>query len=241
MKTIEVVFSPALYTFKQTNENFIAVIIDVLRATTSMVAAFQYGVKQIIPVSDLVIARDYKSKGYLVAAERDGKCLDFADYGNSPFDYMNEGVLGKTIVYSTTNGTRAINLTNDSQQSVIAAFTNFSAVIHWLIEQDRNVVILCAGWKNMFNLEDSVCAGMITDKLIQSGRFHTSDDAAKASMAMSNVALKNLPAFIEQASHRARLKLLGVDDSLEYCLTVDKAKVVPGIRGGVLVDLLKIS
>ena len=241
MNTVEVVFSPALYPYKQTQENFIAVVIDVLRATTSMTAALAHGVAKIIPVSDLDEAKTYKSRGYLVAAERDGKYLDFADYGNSPFDYLNNDVVGKTIAYSTTNGSQAINLAGDAQQTIIAALINVTAVTNWLIQQNLPVVVLCAGWKGMFNLEDTACAGLICKGLIESGNFSTTDDATKASILLANEAMKDLPGFIEQASHRDRLRLLGADESLDYCLSVNQVNIVAGMKDGVLIKLGDVS
>ncbi len=238
MNSIEVIFTPALYPFKQTKESFIAVVIDVLRATTSMVTAFANGVESIIPVSDLEEAKRFKSSGYLVAAERDGKYLEFADYGNSPFDYMNEIVKGKTIVYSTTNGSHSITLTNDAYQTIIASFINATAIVNWIIFQNKPVVILCAGWKNMFNLEDSACAGLLCSKLLSSGKFFTADDSVFAAIDLYSAAQSDLRGYLDKASHRNRLRILGVDDSLEYCLTPDSVDVVPGIVNGRLVKLI---
>ena len=238
-KSIEVILSPALYPFKQTTRGFITVIIDVLRATTSMVTAFANGVEKIIPVSELDEAKKYKTLGYLVAAERDGKYLDFADFGNSPFDYMNENVQGKTIVYSTTNGSHAIGLASDADETVIAAFNNISAVAKWIIQQEKSVVILCAGWKNTVNLEDTVCAGLLSRKLIVAGIFFTTDDSTNAAIDLYSNAENDLRGYLEKAAHRERLRLLGADDSLDYCLTADSEVVVPGMKGAFLVDLLK--
>ena len=113
-KTIEVCFSPQLYEFKLTKDDFITVIVDILRATTSICAAFDHGVRKIIPVAGIREAQEYKKKGYLVACERDGQVLDFADIGNSPSDFLVDDYKGKTIAYSTTNGTKAIKLARDA-------------------------------------------------------------------------------------------------------------------------------
>ena len=107
-RKLETCFSPALY---QPDEhmNSVVVIIDILRASSAICTAFANGAAAILPVADASEAREYKSRGYLVAAERDGFVLDFADFGNSPFNFTRERVEGKTIVYSTTNGTGIIN------------------------------------------------------------------------------------------------------------------------------------
>lgn len=110
MNTIEVCFTPALFQHKLTQENYIVVVTDILRASTSIVSAFQNKVESIIPVSGPQEAKKYKAEGFLVAAERDGIVLDFADFGNSAFNFMTPEVVGKTIAYSTTNGTKSIQL-----------------------------------------------------------------------------------------------------------------------------------
>ena len=106
-KKIEVCFSPAVFQYYK-DSNAIAVVIDTLRASSAICNAFQNGVEKLIPVKTIDEARKYKKKGFIVAAERDGYVLDFADFGNSPFNFTEERVKGKTIVYSTTNGTQAI-------------------------------------------------------------------------------------------------------------------------------------
>src|SRR5512137_1580262 len=133
-RNLEACFSPALYNCYK-NKDSIVVVIDVLRATSSICAAFANGVTAIIPVGEETEAIDYKNQGYLVAAERDGFVLDFADFGNSPFNFTRDKVEGKTIVYSTTNGTRIIELASASYMTVIGSFLNFSSLTNWLIGQ----------------------------------------------------------------------------------------------------------
>ncbi|MCX6273459.1 MAG: 2-phosphosulfolactate phosphatase [Bacteroidetes bacterium] len=238
--TLEVCLSPALFPAILTEKPYVIVVTDILRATTAMCAAFENGVKEIIPVASLEEAREYKEKGFLVAAEREGSILDFADFGNSPFDYMREEVRGKTIVYSTTNGTMAITLSQDADSIVLGAFVNISAVFHWAIDQGKrgmNLLILCSGWKLQFSLEDSLFAGCLSEKLINSGVFKTDCDAAKACIDLWNTAGTDLAGYMEKAAHRKRLRNLGADDSLSYCLSMDLTHVVPGLRNGVLVAL----
>src|SRR5512133_2694845 len=106
MNTIEVCLSPALFKYITTTGDFIVVIIDVLRATTSFCAAFDSGVKTVIPVSGLDKLLEYKNNGFLTAAERDGNKVDFADFGNSPTVFLQSDLSGKELAYSTTNGTQ---------------------------------------------------------------------------------------------------------------------------------------
>ncbi|MFC2100457.1 2-phosphosulfolactate phosphatase [Bacteroidota bacterium] len=236
-KTIEVCFTPKLFPFIMTEDNFIVVIVDILRATTSICVALDHGVKSMIPVASVDEARNYKNQGFLVASERDGKVLDFADFGNSAFNFMGEGVKGKTIVYSTTNGTKAIEMAKDSEKVVIGSFINLSALASWLIAQERNVVILCAGWKGKFNLEDSVFAGALAEKLLENENFITDCDSTKASVDLWNISRNDILKYIEKASHRTRLRNLVLDDVMEYSFTLDISRVIPALENGHIVDI----
>lgn len=235
--TIEVCFTPVLYSHRLTTENYVVVIVDILRATTAICSAFQNGVEKIIPVASIDEAHKYKAKGFLVAAERDGKVLDFADFGNSPFNFIKDEVKGKTIVYSTTNGTQAIEMAKDAESIAIGAFSNLSVLTNYLLRKNKNVVVLCAGWKNKFNLEDSLFAGALTAKLLMSGKFSCFCDAAIGAMDLWSNAKTNLLGYIEKCSHRHRLKKLGLDDVLEHCFTIDAASVVPVLKEKELINV----
>ncbi len=235
MKTIEVCFTPKIYEDRLTREDFIVVVVDILRATTSICAAFKNGVKAMIPLPSIEMAEEYKRKGFIVASERDGKVLDFADFGNSAFDFSEENVKGKVVAYSTTNGTKAIELAKDAEQVVMGSFINLRALSDWLIEKNKNVVILCAGWKNKFNLEDSVFAGVLVENLIDSGKFDPDCDSALAALDLWKTAETDLLGFIEKAAHRNRLKKLGLDDVLEYSFTLNTSDVVPVLKEGRIV------
>ena len=145
----------------------IVVVIDVLRATSAMVAAFDRGVERIIPVATVDEARAYIGRpGYIAAAERNGEVVEGFDFGNSPLAFMQEDLSGKTIVMSTTNGTKAIDLARNARKLVIGSFLNLSALCDWLSEQDDNILLLCSGWRDKFNLEDSIFAGAVMDRLL---------------------------------------------------------------------------
>ena len=178
---LEVCYSPAVFK-RFENPDAIVVIIDVLRASSAICTAIANGAKAIIPVAEIDEARDYKQKGYMVAAERDGYVLDFADFGNSPFNFTRDKVNGKTIVYSTTNGTRIIKLASSAHKTVIGSFLNISALTNWLAEQDRDVILFCAGWKDKFNLEDTICAGAVAERLLSEKSFSTICDSVHAAV-----------------------------------------------------------
>jgi 2-phosphosulfolactate phosphatase len=235
IRKIETCFSPALFS-NDDHHDSIVVVIDVLRASSAICTAFENGVEKLIPVADVSTARDYKSKGYLVAGERDGFVLDFADFGNSPFNFTEEKVKGRTIVYSTTNGTGIIQKSSGSYMTVIGTFLNISSVSEWLRDQDRPVLLFCAGWKNRFSLEDTVCAGAMAEKLLSYGSFSTICDSTLAAIDLWVMAKNNLSGYIDKAAQRSRLRDKGLDDCIEYCLTQDLTKAIPVMRDGVLVD-----
>ena len=226
-KTIEVCFSPQLYEFKLTKDDFITVIVDILRATTSICAAFDHGVRKIIPVAGIREAQEYKKKGYLVACERDGQVLDFADIGNSPSDFLVDDYKGKTIAYSTTNGTKAIKFARDADEIVIGSFSNLTALSRWLISKNKNIVILCAAWKNLFNLEDSLFAGALSEKILHHEKFHTECDSVQASLDLWSLARNDLKGYLSKSSHRNRLKHLVTDEDFLYTVSPDSNKVIP--------------
>ncbi len=234
--SIEVCFSPALFPLHEDKEA-IVVVIDILRATSAIVTAFQNGVERLIPVKTIDEAREYKKRGYVIAAERDGYVLDFADFGNSPFNFTREKIAGKTIVYSTTNGTQAIQMASSCYRVIIGSFLNISVLCDWIAGEQRSVVLLCAGWKNRFSLEDAICAGAMTEKLLAHELFYTNCDAAKAAFDLWSLAKDDLGMYVEKVAQRTRLREKGLDDVIPYCHTPDSCKSVPVLKNGYLIDI----
>ena len=235
-KSLEICFSPAIFG-AHADKDAVVVVIDILRATSSICTAFANGVREIIPVATVEEAREMKGKGYLLAAERDGYILDFADFGNSPFNFTREKVGGKIVAYSTTNGTGIMKMASDCSAVVIGSYLNFDALCRWLEEQDRKVIIVCAGWKSRFSLEDAVCAGAIAEKLLESGRFETGCDSVHAATDLWKMAKGDLLGYIEKAAQRSRLRDKGLDDCIGYCHTFNVTGVIPVLRNGKLVAL----
>jgi 2-phosphosulfolactate phosphatase len=234
-RILETCFSPALYE-ADLHADSIVVIIDILRATSAICTAFANGADSIIPVAGIEEAREYKNRGYLVAAERDGYVLDFADFGNSPFNFTREKVEGKTIVYSTTNGTGIIRMASSAGYIVIGSFLNISALAKWIISRDNNVILFCAGWKNRFSLEDTICAGALAEKLMSSSLYSTICDSTLAALDLWSLAKDDLPGYIEKAAQRSRLRDKKLDDCIPFCLTSDYTGKIPVIKNGILFD-----
>jgi 2-phosphosulfolactate phosphatase len=232
-KSLEVCFTPAAFDAHADSEA-VVVVIDVLRATSSICAAFANGVREIIPVATIDEAREMKARGYLIAAERDGYVLDFADFGNSPFNFSPERIRGRSVAYSTTNGTGIMKQAAECHDVVIGSYLNMSSLCRWIARQERKVVIVCAGWKRRFSLEDAVCAGAMAEKLLESGRFTTICDSVHAATDLWKAAKGDLLGYIEKAAQRSRLRDKGLDDCIGYCHTFDVTDIIPVLRGGKL-------
>jgi 2-phosphosulfolactate phosphatase len=237
LNKVEVCLSPQLFDLFDTKK-CIVVVVDVFRATSAMVTAFQHGAKSFIPVSTIEEAKAYKDEGFLAGGERNGEVVDGFDFGNSPFSYQSDLINGREIALTTTNGTRAINIAEQSSEIVlIGSFLNLQALADHIQTQGKNVVIFCAGWKNRFNMEDSLFAGALTNLLLTSGKFKSDCDSANASSLVYRTGRRNLMSFLESCSHRKRLGHLNLEKDVEYCLQRDITDVIPVLMKGKLVPL----
>jgi len=231
--TAEVILSPALIPHYEL-EGKVVVVIDILRATTTMCYAFINGAERIIPVETVKEAKQYLGKDFVVAAERNGEMVEGFTLGNSPESFTPEIVSGKTVVLTTTNGTHTLHQCKTADKIVTGAFTNISALCNWLIGWKQPVVLACAGWKNKFNLEDTVFAGAVLHTVKE--HFDISDDACTASLNLFLTASQDLEAYLRHSNHAQRFNRLGIDD-LPLCLETDITDIVPIYSNGVLVSL----
>lgn len=231
---IEVCFSPQSYPLFH-NPDSIVVVIDILRASSAITTAFFNGVAKMIPVATIEEAQKYKDDGFMVAAERNAEIVKGFDLGNSPFGYMNAKVKGKTIAITTTNGTQAISVAQDTYKVIIGSFLNLDSVIEFLRKEKRDVLFLCAGWKNKFNLEDTLYAGAVAEQLIYKYGFNSSCDSTIAAMELYKLAKHDLYGFLANSSHRSRLEKLDLERDIRYCLTPNQCPVVPVMDGKFLV------
>ena len=237
---IEVCLSPALFPFYE-NPDAIVVVTDILRASSAIVTAFMNGVNRIIPVGSLEEAKTYKKNGYMVAAERDGIVRDFADFGNSPYNFTPERVRDKDIVYSTTNGTNAIQLASSGSQVLIGAYLNISALAEHIKKEGKDLLVLCAGWKNKFNLEDTLFAGALAELVLENNNFHTICDATNGSIDLYKVAKGNMMVYIDKVAQRHRLKKNNLDDVISYCHELDRTELIPVFEERTLVPLKNVK
>jgi 2-phosphosulfolactate phosphatase len=235
-KHVEVCFTPGEYEYFK-DEYEIVVVIDVLRATSAICAAFDNGIKSIIPVATIEEAREYQKQGFLVGAERKGQIVDGFDFGNSPYSYMKEELKGQDVVLSTTNGTKALSIAKDAETVVVGSLLNLDVLCEWLAKQDKNVLCLCSGWQDKFNLEDTICAGAICEHLLNTGEFTSDEDSSIAAKYLYLSAWDNPLGYLKSSSHRRRLKNLNLNEDVKYCLTPNTSNSIPILNDGKLVKL----
>jgi 2-phosphosulfolactate phosphatase len=233
---LHVCLSPALIPLYQV-EDYIVVIVDIFRATSSICYGIDNGAEAIIPVAEVEECAAYGEMGqdYLLAAERNGEVVAGFDFGNSPFSYTKEKVNGKTVVLTTTNGTHALHLSRNAKKIVIGSFFNLTSLCNWLKTQDESILLVCAGWKNNFNLEDTVFAGAVVEQL-KGGDFKQ-DDGAIASNDLYQIAKTDLAGYLSKTSHSERLKKLGIEKDIAFCLNVDITTAIPVLEGERLIKL----
>ena len=227
--TLHTSLSPALLNLYDVS-NSIVVIIDVLRATSTIATALYNGAKCVIPVDSVTrcieIGRQIEG---ITAGERDGQIAEGLEYGNSPFEYPHEFVEGKTLVLTTTNGTRLLHmaLEKGAKQIITGSFPNLSAVCDHLRASGQNVILGCAAWKDRVNIEDMLFAGAVISRIGE--HFSINCDSSHLAETMYEKAKKDLFAFMKknEASHYHRLMNFGLEKDIRYCLTPDGANVLP--------------
>ncbi|HHV85389.1 MAG TPA: 2-phosphosulfolactate phosphatase [Petrimonas sp.] len=223
---VDICLSPALYPFYQ-KENDVVVVVDIFRATTTMCAAFNNGAAAIIPIADIELARKYKSEGFLVGAERKTRRVEFADFGNSPFEYSQEKVSGREIVFTTTNGTRAIDAAKDCGRLLIGAFSNIDMLTDKCLQWGERIIILCAGWNNKVNIEDTLFGGAFVEKLSEKAEVALESDAVRIALGLWESAKDSPLDYLKNSDHYRRLIANGVESDAAYCLRQNTVSVVP--------------
>ncbi len=236
---INVCLSPGLFEFYAENNTAI-VMVDAIRASASICTAFMNGVQFIIPVAETADALSYKIKGYKTAGERNGKKLDGFDFGNSPFNFSEENIKNQKLAFTTTNGTQAVNLVKKSNLSeielLIGSFINISSLANYLTNQNKNILILCSGWKNTVNIEDTLFAGRLAHLLLQKKEFETSE-AANLVLTVYKCSGNSFYDFVTDNSPRLKEKAAFLEDDFRYCLTENLTDKIPYLQKDKLVLL----
>ena len=212
-----------------------AIVIDVLRASTTIVTALAHGCRAVIPVAEVDEARRRASAvpGALLAGERSGDPPEGFDLGNSPLEFTPERVSGRTLVFTTSNGTRALLAARPAAAVAVGAFVNLSAAAHWALGRARDVVLVCAGELGERSREDEVCAGLLVDRLLA---LETGAVAAPRAAEVADAArpyAKDLGRLGQDAPHARHLAARGRDDDVAACLRLDVFDVIPLYRADV--------
>lgn len=223
MKKIEVstCFSPALLPLFDFSESLV-VIIDIFRATSTIAAALGNGAKEIIPVDNVqeCIKLGREIENSITAGERNGQVVEGLQYGNSPSAYPGDFINGKTLVLTTTNGTRLLHKVKEAPEILSGSFLNLQATADYIKTQERDVLLACASWKDRFNLEDTLFAGALFELLGED--FMTSCDSTLAATALYQTAKDDLFGFLKKGSHFHRLAKHGLEADLRYCCQLNE-------------------
>ena len=235
MNKLEVCFSPALLHLYDTSGATV-VIIDVFRAASTIAAALDNGAESVIPVATVpeCVELGKAIPNSITAGERDGKIAVGLAHGNSPSEYPTEFVAGKTLVLTTTNGTRLLHMVTDAHTIITGSFLNLDAVCDFLLQQNTNVLLGCAGWKDRYNLEDSLFAGAVVNRLKKHFDINC-DSARSANYLYEHIGDKNVFEFLHDSSHYKRLASYGLESDMAYCCTPNLHPVVPILKGNKLV------
>ena len=228
--------SPALLHLYRVN-HAVVVIIDVLRATSTIATALYNGARYVIPVDNIPRCIELgKAMDSITAGERDGQIAEGLQYGNSPFEYPREFVAGKTLVLTTTNGTKLLHLALEKGAShvITGSFPNLSAVCDYVVSLQQPVILACAAWKDRVNLEDTLFAGAVIARV--KDHFSINCDSSQMAESLYEQARPDLFGFLKnkEASHYQRLTNYGLETDLKYCLSEDLANVLPFYENGKL-------
>ncbi|HEX8327261.1 MAG TPA: 2-phosphosulfolactate phosphatase [Hymenobacter sp.] len=222
MPKLDICFSPELLPLYDLRGQ-VAVIVDILRASSTIVTALGEGISHVFPVASLEECAAYgQQHGCLTAAERDGIPAAGFDLGNSPFGFLDaeRPVRGRALTISTTNGTTALRRSLAAEAVVVGAFLNLGAVADFAKRQGRDVLVVCAGWKGQFCLEDMVFGGALAERLAGDFDVHSSD-ATLAALHLWRQGKADLSAYLLQSAHVRRLNSLEASQDFEFCIRLD--------------------
>jgi 2-phosphosulfolactate phosphatase len=237
---LNVLFSPG-----NTDELFFTgkttIVIDVLRASSTIVEALGNGAREVVPVAGVEFAVKISGGMFggqtLLGGERNTKKIEGFALGNSPFEYTKEVVAGKSIVFYSTNGSRAIVKAKFSENLFVCAFSNLKAIAEHLLKLGRDFVILCAGNNNFFSLEDAVCAGLLVEQFIKMKKDVIISDPAKAALALNKSFGKNIFSMLKETEHGNLLVENGFEGDLDFCSQLNTSGIIPFYVNSVLKTL----
>ncbi|OLD60915.1 MAG: hypothetical protein AUI33_15075 [Ignavibacteria bacterium 13_1_40CM_2_61_4] len=215
------------------------VVIDVLRASTTIAVALRNGAKEIIPVANVEsvvkISGSLFGDVTLRAGERNARRIEGFNLGNSPREFTGEVVKGKSIIFMTTNGTAAMAKGRHARKQIIAGFINLSMVVNYLRDLMSDFIILCAGRENGFCIEDAVCAGKIINRLAEDSEPELIlDDSGRAAAALDKNFGADILKMLERSHHGTYLSEIGFAEDLKVCGELDSVAVLPVLSAGII-------
>lgn len=214
------------------------VVVDVLRASSTIITGLVNGARGIIPAEDMgtagKIAQNLDPSRYILCGERDGKQIEGYTMGNSPSEYTREAVLDKTLILTTTNGTKAIARAHMAETIIIAGFLNASAVVNALKTVENEILIVCSGWKGRLSLEDMLCAGYIIYELYGGQLPDDAKDGARAAMGLYERYRHELYEVVSASNHAKRLQALGYSEDIGWSCELNRYDVIPKVDDGII-------
>lgn len=228
--------SPELYSLYHRPDT-IVIIVDIFRASTTMVTALGNGARSVIPVSTTEEAETLgNTLGCLIAAERNVQRCSFAQLGNDPAEYTEELVSGKDIVFTTTNGTRALNIAKEHgvEEILVGAFINLRSTLHYCHQQGRDILVLAAGWKGQMALEDTLYAGALAAFAEKEQIGRAADDGSRIHRDLWRAYAEEYTQridYIQQSEHYARLLHAGFESAVPYCMSLDTTPIIARLEG----------
>lgn len=221
----------------------IAVVIDVLRASSTIITALHNGCREVIPLIDIEeainLSKNYERGTFLLGGERNAQKIEGFDLSNSPYEYTRHVVEGRTVLITTTNGTRAIRKASEAKEVIIGSFLNVQALAQYIGQKNEDVAFICAGTEGKFSLDDILAAGAIIDTLQNMGKPLEMDDLALVCLEMYSTHKQNLKKVLERTYHYKNLVRAGFESDVDYCIQLNLLPTIPVYREGVIRALEK--
>lgn len=223
---IDVKFLPKDLAQEESLQDKVCIVLDIFRASSTIITALGNGCKQITPTLEIEQAwsKKHADASLLMAGERLSIKIEGFDFGNSPLEFTKELVDGRRLVMNTSNGTKAVLACKEAHKVFIGAFINAEAVMQAAFNENKDIIVVCAGTNGSFSLEDSLCAGYLVKLAMQNGAQVT--DTAYAAMLMYERVADKLIEHAARSQNGARLYEIGLEADVEYCLTLNSSNTV---------------
>ncbi len=216
----------------------VVVVVDVLRATSVVVTAINNRCRDIIPVIEIEeavnMSKNYDREHVLLAGERNAQKTDGFDLSNSPLEYTEDVIEGKTIILTTTNGTRAIKKCGDARDILIGSMLNARAVADALTKVGGDVAIICAGTEGKFSLDDIMASGLIIHEVLNSNTDVKLNDLGLVCRELYNTYGNNIHDILKDTYHYNQLLKAGFKEDIDYCLKENVIDKVPRYMDGII-------